>query len=87
MSVKATGAILLNASFEAYTIEASGKDWRRVNGEIAVDGELIAVKFYCSPSKLEGMKGTVVTVNYDSEAQYPTEFAGSKLNTLEAYAN
>ena len=86
MSVKATGAILLNASFEGYTTPL-GKDWRRVTGEIAVDGELIAVKFYCSPSKLESMKGTVVTVNYDDSLQYATEFAGSKLNTLESYSN
>ena len=86
MSVKATGAILLNASFEGHTTP-TGKDWRVVNGEIAVDGELIRVKFFCSPQKLESMRGTVVTVNYDSEAQYPTEFAGSKLNTLESYSN
>ena len=86
MSVKAKGAILLNASVDVFTAK-TGKDWRVVQGEIAVGGELIAVKFFASPEKVEAMKGTVVTVNYDSEAQYPTEFAGSKLNTLESYSN
>ena len=86
MSVKATGAILLNASFECHTTP-TGKDWRRVKGEIVINDEFFKVLFYCSPEKLESMKGTVVTVNYDDSLQYATEYAGSKLHTIESYNN